>query len=961
MWQTILRLCAISLIPIGVSIVFALLEKYNKHFQKMHRVPKQILVGVTFGVVAILGTVLGVPIEDGSIINVRDAGPIIAGLMFGGPAGIIAGFLGGLYRFVSVYWGGSGAYTQLACSISTLLAGIFTAIVRRFIFDKHHGNWYYGFFIGVLIEDFHMMMVFLTHMNDVKTAYETVSACALPMILVNSLAVMIALTIASIIFREKLFKREKKLKVGTRIQLVLIASLLVGYTVVATFSYGTIRNVVLTGVKNNSIELIDDVINEVDDSVDEYFYDKVDEIRELFNNSLEQGYDLDATIRTAISTYQIDEINLVSKENIILYSNFEKYIHFDMTQGDQSNEFTILNEYPELDVYIQELREPTSKEFELTKYAGAVITDNRGLDSEDTIGYVQIGLYENKYYSLLGTKVISCADNRHINKNGFIAVASSSGYIVSTVDDATLGIGDFIEIEKLKQNDQVEYVVLTGNTQTKYYAYTRYVEGFYIVGFSEKAESDLPITIGFLGVTLAEIFIFLVLYAVIYMSIKIRVVDKIKNISNDLTDISNGDLNVQVDVRSSYEFDSLSNDINKTVDTLKGYIKMEATKNEEELEFARNIQHSVLPTSFPFNDKFEIFAMMDTAKQVGGDFYDFYYIDREHMVIQIADVSGKGIPAAMFMMEAKTIIKSLLETGMDIGEAYTEANKRLCDGNDAQMFVTAWGAVVDLSTGVVNYVNAGHNPPLIKRGNNKFEYLHSKAGFVLGGFMSFHYEKQSFNIEPGDMIYLYTDGVTEANNVNKDLYSESKLEMIINHDNYSNAREVCEAVRKDVSKFVGDAEQSDDITMLCFKLNGNESTHILVCDAVVDNIPNVTNFVDDLLDKYDAQEKAKIQINIAIDEIFSNISRYAYKKGAVGKAKITVDFNETKDEVKIVFEDRGIPYNPLERKDPNAKAGLDEREIGGLGIFIVKKSMDSMEYENVNGHNILTLKKKFKQ
>ena len=179
----------------------------------------------------------------------------------------------------------------------------------------------------------------------------------------------------------------------------------------------------------------------------------------------------------------------------------------------------------------------------------------------------------------------------------------------------------------------------------------------------------------------------------------------------------------------------------------------------------------------------------------------------------------------------------------------------------------------------------------------------------------------------------------------------------LDNPNYS-TQELCNAVSNNVKKFVNGAEQSDDITMLSFKLYNVESTNIKVVDAEIKNLPEIMEFIDDLLDRNSATMSAKSQIDVAVDEIFSNIAFYAYPKGQIGKAKVSVIMSADNEEMTIIFEDRGKPYNPLEKEDPDTTLSLEEKSIGGLGIFIVKKTMDSMEYENVNGHNVLTLKKK---
>jgi len=303
-------------------------------------------------------------------------------------------------------------------------------------------------------------------------------------------------------------------------------------------------------------------------------------------------------------------------------------------------------------------------------------------------------------------------------------------------------------------------------------------------------------------------------------------VRNIYQINESLSAITDGKLDTVVDVRSHVEFDDLSNDINSTVDTLKRYIADAAARIDAELAFAKAIQHSAMPSVFPpypGRKEFDIHAAMFTAKEVGGDFYDFYFVDEDTLAFMIADVSGKGIPAAMFMMQSKTLLKSCAESGMPIEQVFTTANEKLCEGNEAGMFVTAWMGLLNIKTGHVTFANAGHNPPLVKAGMDGFAFHKTRAGFVLAGMEGIRYRKFELQLNPGDTIYLYTDGVTEATDAAEKLYGDERLLKLLNEQKSASAREICEYVKADVDAFVGDAEQFDDITMLCLTWLGPQN------------------------------------------------------------------------------------------------------------------------------------------
>ena len=251
---------------------------------------------------------------------------------------------------------------------------------------------------------------------------------------------------------------------------------------------------------------------------------------------------------------------------------------------------------------------------------------------------------------------------------------------------------------------------------------------------------------------------------------------------------------------------------------------------EADLSIAKNIQSSALPSvfpPFPEHGEFELFAGMNAAKEVGGDFYDFYMLDDKTLAFLIADVSGKSIPGAMFMMRAKTVLKELALRGLPPGELMTAANQKLCEGNDAGMFVTAWMGFLDIKTGVVRAVNAGHNPPVLIRAGQA-EYLKLKPSLIMGTFDIARYKEHTFTLAPGDILYLYTDGVTEAENDAAVFYGEERLQKRLSFGDATPtpsgengmAGAVCRLVEADLAAYAGDAEQSDDITMLCIRYIG---------------------------------------------------------------------------------------------------------------------------------------------
>lgn len=300
----------------------------------------------------------------------------------------------------------------------------------------------------------------------------------------------------------------------------------------------------------------------------------------------------------------------------------------------------------------------------------------------------------------------------------------------------------------------------------------------------------------------------------------------IQKLSRNVELIGKGEFNKKVEVKTNDEIGDLAAAFNKMLDDLNEHIEeiknitAEKERIGAELDVATHIQQSMLPSIFPaFPDRKEIdiYATMDPAKEVGGDFYDFFMVDDRHLAIVMADVSGKGVPAALFMVIGKTLIKDHTVPGTDLGEVFTRVNELLCESNSEEMFITAFEGVLDLVTGEFIYVNAGHEMPFICRAGGDYEAHKIKAGFVLAGMEGIRYRAGSTTLAPGDRIFQYTDGVTEATNANNELYGMERLEKVLNSNRDKTPSQLLPAVKADIDLFAGEAPQFDDITMLCLE------------------------------------------------------------------------------------------------------------------------------------------------
>ena len=248
--------------------------------------------------------------------------------------------------------------------------------------------------------------------------------------------------------------------------------------------------------------------------------------------------------------------------------------------------------------------------------------------------------------------------------------------------------------------------------------------------------------------------------------------------------------------------------------------KLASTQNE--LNMAKEIQASMLPSifpAFPNRKEFDLYASMDPAKEVGGDFYDFFMIDDDQLGVVIADVSGKGVPAALFMMISKTIVQNYAKLGINAAEVLTKANEALCDNNKMEMFVTVWIGILELSTGKMICSSAGHEYPAIFH-DGKFELFKDKHGFVLGGLEVAKYKPYEIQLDKGDKIFVYTDGVPEATNANNELFGAERMIDALNSNVEADPEETLRIVRASVDEFVGNAEQFDDLTMVCLEYRG---------------------------------------------------------------------------------------------------------------------------------------------
>ena len=487
--------------------------------------------------------------------------------------------------------------------------------------------------------------------------------------------------------------------------------------------------------------------------------------------------------------FDVDEVTITNGDGIMVSSIPAEYIGYDMTSREQSNEFVQQLINKDNSEYVQKPM-PNGYLKRMFQYVGVRRTDSKGFVQ---IGYSPKRLEEAEKLA----DIYNISKDFRIGNNGKLKITKA----IDNKDAVDLLNG---------QNQKTINKVIDGKLSLC--VYRKY--GDLILRASlPQDEMFLSRNTVVQSMAIAYFVLFSIVYVLISLLLQKVVIKGIYSVNDSLNKITDGDLNETVKVHNTEEFDILSNGINTTVNALKKAIEAESKRIDAELEIGRTIQKSVLPDDFPDNDIYTIFAMMDTAKEVGGDFYDFFAIDKNHNAMLVADVSGKGITAALFMMNAKALIKELVLSGKSPAEAIAEANSELCENNKARMFLTLFLAVLNTDNGEMTCVNAGHNPPLLNH-NGIWEYKKIKHSMALGVSKKAKFSEVIIKLEPKDSFFMYTDGVTEAQNTKNELYGEERLKEFLSNQKDYTPKTLLLAVRNELKTFAGEAPQSDDITMI---------------------------------------------------------------------------------------------------------------------------------------------------
>ena len=602
---------------------------------------------------------------------------------------------------------------------------------------------------------------------------------------------------------------------------------------------------------------------------------------------------------------------------------------------------------------------------------------------------------------------------------------SNSGYAIIT-SAKNVAVAYPKSIAQGKRNREIVVKEIRGNSQVNFDRQTRDSSGLFLGTVAGGEESAIYYTTikannwTFMVVwpiekylkdqsSMRKLFLVLaiggyIIILIIILLISFRVAKPLKELAIAARKLGRGNFNVTIpQITGRDEISEFAGAFSNMLTELKDHIERQKDMKriERELDLARNIQLSMLPGSEhdenSDDDRHELAPFLLPAKEVGGDFYDFFKIDNDHLCVVIGDVSGKGVAAALFMMVARIILRTTTKNLKSIVDAFNRTNFALAKRNKLNMFVTVWAGIIDLRTGHIDFASAGHNPPAVRHSDGSVEFIKSKAGLVMAAMEETIYKPQTYNLKKGDTLFLYTDGVTEATNTNDVLFGDSRLLATLARGGELNTADTCKLVKTEIDNFVQEAPQFDDITMLAIKFNGIDdpvweryektidvsgdnkgelksfvegiltpmdgAKKVQMQDAwdryekIVDVIPEnqdiLTAFVEGILAPMEGSLKSQMQINIAIDEIYSNIVKFS---GAT-KVTLIVEVRKATLTARLTFIDNGKPYDPIKQADPDVTLPAEEREIGGLGIFIVKKTMDSVCYRRNGENNELAITK----
>lgn len=460
--------------------------------------------------------------------------------------------------------------------------------------------------------------------------------------------------------------------------------------------------------------------------------------------------------------------------------------------------------------------------------------------------------------------------------------------------------------------------------------------------------------LGFGGAAVAFIIaLVLAIYFAVFKLMRKNVSIPAQRIANAMNDyvVDGNSTSVTLDEHSCDEYFLISQSFNSMTAEIENYLKNikelnnDKAQQKAELNVAAGIQRGFLSKENFFDGRCELSAVMNPAKDIGGDLYDYLPLDNNRMLVVIGDVSGKGVSASIFMAVTLMIIRQYAKLNFTPAEILEKTNNTLSENNAALIFATTFVGIYDKNTDEFTFANAGHNPPYIL--SDKLSTLNVEIGTPLGLFYGEKYSQSTVKLNTGDTVFLYTDGVTEAINGEKKFYGVERLERILKNSEES----IVKIIENDVKVFSSDAEQHDDITMLSLKIKG--ATELLL-DLDIKEMIKIKTAITSL----DIPKKIQHSLCLVAEEYFVNICSYAFENGVPDGEKVKFTLSVT-NKIEMTFEDGGQPFDPLQ------EVSIDDYDIdvqiGGLGRFIALSHIDDAKYEYINNKNILKLVKFFEE
>lgn len=442
--------------------------------------------------------------------------------------------------------------------------------------------------------------------------------------------------------------------------------------------------------------------------------------------------------------------------------------------------------------------------------------------------------------------------------------------------------------------------------------------------------------------------------------------------ANSAMEIAKGNFSAILPKRKkNYEMRMLHNSFSYMQRSLQNYIdELQVTtankeRIESELRIARDIQMGMVPKifpPFPQRSDIDLHAKLIPAKEVGGDLYDFF-IEDDKLYFIIGDVSGKGVPASLLMAVTCRLFRTVAANIHLPSQIMNVLNNAMAESNESNMFCTAFIGILDIESGLIQYCNAGHNPPIVISPDGKASFLPVKSNLAIGLWENFEYQDQEIKIDKGTMIFLYTDGVNEAESMTKELYGEKRLLNFLSKHYADIPHDVIEKLYDDIKLHTRNTEQNDDITMLCCTVTQNKDADTdtdadmneqLVMRNNVADIALIAEFIERLCEEYRLSRDVSFNLNLALEEAVSNVMKYAYPEDE--EHEIILDVNKDNNSITFILSDTGKPFDPTEVDDADITLSAEQRPIGGLGIFIIRKIMKSVKYKREGEKNVLMMK-----